>query len=52
MPLNHQKQTWGLKFDTLGGSGYTYIVNTVLYENGGIHSVRAWVNLRLIPLYL
>ncbi len=26
-PLNHQKQTWGLKFDTLGGSRvehYTY----------------------------
>ena len=21
-PLNHQKQTWGLKFDTLGGSRY------------------------------
>ncbi len=24
-PLNHQKQTWGLKFDTLGGSRYIYI---------------------------
>ena len=25
VPLNHQKKTWGLKFDTLGGSRYIYI---------------------------
>ena len=25
-PFNDQKQTWGLKFDTLGGSRYVYIL--------------------------
>ena len=24
-PLNHQKQTWGLKFDTLGGSRFFWL---------------------------
>ena len=33
--LNYQKQTWGLKFDTLGGPRYIHIkiINIILYHN-------------------
>ena len=31
VPLNHQKQTWGMKFDTLGGSRYILYTCILLY---------------------